>query len=107
MQQYPDQKHSITVTIDSQPQPIINLETGTPALGTNFKHHQQQPTVLKTALVIGGICGIAGLGIGTILGASQQNYQLDRVKSDLVQLQGDMSATKKESEAYCKRILGR
>ena len=99
MQQYPDQKHSITVNIDSQPQPILNLETGTPALGTTFKHHQQQPTMLNTALVIGGICGIAGLSIGTILGTSQQNYQLDRAKSNLVQLQGDISATKRETEA--------
>jgi hypothetical protein len=106
MQQYLDQKHSITISIDSQPQHIINLETGTPAIGTTFKPHQQQPTALKTALVIGGICGVAGLGIGTILGASQQNYQLDRVKSDLVQLQGDMSTTKRETAAYCKRILG-
>lgn len=107
MQQYPDQKHLITVNIDSQPQPIVNLESGTPALGISFKHNQQQPTVLKTALVIGGICGVAGLGIGTIFGATRQNYQLDRAKSELVQLQGDVSATKRETEVYCKRILER
>lgn len=108
MREYPDQKHSITVSIDSQPQPITNLEAGAPALGTpTLKHHQQQPTALTTALVIGGICGVTGLGVGTVLGVSQQNYQLDRAKSDLVQMQGDMSATRRETEAYCKRILGR
>ena len=106
MQQYLDQKHSITISIDSQPQHIINLETGTPAIGTTFKPHQQQPTALKTALVIGGICGVAGLGIGTILGASQQNYQLDRAKADLVQAQSDHTAIKREAEACLNRILG-
>lgn len=106
MQQYPDQKHQITVTVDSQPQPITNLEAGSPAVGARLKE-KQQPTAIKTGIVIGGICGFTGLCGGVAIGASQQNYQLDRAKSDLIQVEGDMSAARRETEAYCKRILGK
>lgn len=104
MQQYQDQKHQITVTVDSQPQAITNLEAGSPAVGIRSQR-SQQPTGLKTAIVVGGICGITGMCGGVAIGTNQQNYQLDRAKSDLIQVQGDMSAARRETEAYCKRIL--
>lgn len=106
MQQYSDQKHQVTVTVDSQPQAITNLEAGSPAVGVR-SHRSQQPTAIKTGIVIGGICGITGMCGGIAIGVNQQNRQLDRAESDLIQVQGDMSAARRETEAYCKRVLGR
>ena len=102
--QYPEQKHQITVNVDSRPaQPITNLEAGIPAIG-GVATPKYQPTGLKTALVVGGICGLTGLSLGTVIGANQQNYQLDRAKSNLVQTQGDKEAIKREAAACLKRI---
>ena len=84
----------------------LNLEAGGPIAGIhqpNPVRQSQQPSAMNSALVIGGITGIAGIALGIGIGFSASSGQISDAKNNAAAALWQRQEQQRLTTEFCRQ----